>query len=159
MADAVKAYVDPTSPALRIFNQLEQKMSDISALMEKVASAMLVQVQLNIASGGRPVKWPPYSQASRKVGQVTLGKIAMSLKSRVEGGNQAVVWNDNRLAAIQHEGAVIPLHMGQGWNDINGIWHDPKSITIPARRFMNLADEAQEQMMKIVKVDVEESLK
>ena len=159
MGAPLEVHVDPTSPALRILDQLEQKMGNISPLMEKVAAAMLVQVRLNFAAGGRPVKWPPYSPASRKSGQVLLGKISQYLKSSVEGGNKAVVSANNKIAAIQHEGAVIPLHAGQGWTDIKGAWHNPKSVVIPARRFMNLTDEAQEMMMKIVQTDVEESLK
>lgn len=159
MSDALEVHVDPTSPALKILTQLEQKMGNISPLMEKVAAAMLIQVKLNFAAGGRPIKWPPYSPASRKSGQVLLGKISLYLKSSVEDGSKAVVSSNNKIAVIQHEGAVIPLRKGQGWTDIRGVWHNPTSVTIPARRFMNLTDEAQEMMMKIVQVDVEESLK
>lgn len=146
-----------TSKVLKHFETLRHKIEDKTPLMESIADTMHEAVIENFEQQGRP-KWAPLSPltiAQRKASGYD-GKPILenrgTLQKRIEadyGPDYAVVGSNSPYAAIHQFGSAglpggvikpksakyLSIPMG------DGTFRKVKSVSIPARPFLTLADE------------------
>ena len=124
--------------------EVAQKASDLRPLMKNIAGIMADSTEENFKEEGRP-KWKDLSEktktARRKTGhypgqilQVS-GQLALSITTQYDD-NSAVIGSNKVYAAIQQLG-------GQAGRN--------KKVTIPARPYLNLADEDYQDILKTIK--------
>ena len=124
--------------------ELAQKTSNLRPLMKNIAGIMADSTEENFKEEGRP-KWQDLSEvtktARRKTGhypgqilQVS-GQLALSITTQYDD-ESAVIGSNKVYAAIQQLG-------GQAGKN--------KKVTIPARPYLNLADEDYQDILKTIK--------
>jgi phage virion morphogenesis protein len=139
MSDPIEIKID-NEEILKALKKLSEKTQNLRPVMRNIAGIMMDSVEENFAQQGRP-KWKDLSEVTKKqrrkegkwpgmILQKSQGGLAQSISSEY-GDNYAIVGTNKKYAAIHQFG---------------GDAGRKKKVKIPARPYLNLADDAVEEI-------------
>lgn len=126
----------------RALTGLADQLEDMTPVMRTLAGTVAAAIEQNFATAGARLgpRWKPSYRAQAQGGQTLqdTGRLAASLSQQVTA-HSAVVGTNVQYARIHHYGGVIRAqHAPYLRFQVGGRWASKKQVTLPARPFMAL---------------------